>query len=200
MTRMDRTTARVALALAAALTLAAAAPPDSPVGVPEPDGLWTGPQRGYTAPTLKGATVLDLAGLDALMAEKPVLLDVALADRKPEGFPADRPWLPSHRSIPGAVWLPNAGAAPLDPGKEALFFARVEALTGGDRTRPVVTFCRPECWGSWNAGKRLVMKGYSRVYWFPQGIEGWQDTHDTAVVEVDPAWKAASPSPAAAER
>lgn len=186
---------RAALALLAGLALCAAMPADSPVNVPEPDGLWTGAPQGYTAPTLKGATVLDLPGLEALTAEKPVLLDVAMVDRKPAGFPEGRPWLPSHRSIPGAVWLPGAGAAPLDEGREELFFARVAALTGGDKGRPVVTFCHPECWGSWNAGKRLVMKGYTRVYWFPEGVEGWQDRHETAVVKPDPAWKAAS-SPA----
>ena len=32
------------------------------------------------------------------------------ADQKPVGFPTDRPWLPAHRSIPGSVWMPGAGA------------------------------------------------------------------------------------------
>ena len=25
-----------------------------------------------------------------------------------------------------------------------------------DKTAPVVTFCQPKCWASWNVGKRLV--------------------------------------------
>lgn len=179
------------LAVAAlALVLAAAGPADSPVNVPEPEGIWTGPQRGYTPTTLAGAVVLDIDGLDRLMAEKPVLLDVALEDVKPAGLAPDKPWLPAHRSIPGSVWMPNAGTAPIDPGHEALFHARVEALTGGDRTRPIVAFCHPECWGSWNAAKRLVLKGYTRVHWFPEGIEGWQERHDTTVIRQDPAWAA----------
>ncbi|GJE43997.1 rhodanese-like domain-containing protein [Methylobacterium soli] len=177
--------------LAAALVLAAA-PADSPVNVPEPDGIWTGPQRGYTPATLAGATVIDINGLDALLPEGPVLLDVSLADRKPEGFPADRPWLPAHRSVPGAVWMPNAGAAPMAPAQEALFYRRVEDLTGGDKAKPIVTFCHPECWGSWNVAKRLVLKGYTRVHWFPEGIEGWQDKHETAILRADPAWSAKS--------
>jgi PQQ-dependent catabolism-associated CXXCW motif protein len=177
--------------IAAALFLAAAGPADSPVNVPEPDGIWTGPQRGYTPATLQGATVLDGEALDRLLAaETPVLIDVSLEDMKPAGFPADRPWLPAHRSIPGSVWLPNAGAAPIDPAFEALFHQRVEALTEGDRSRAVVTFCHPECWGSWNAAKRLVLKGYTRVHWFPQGIEGWQERHDTTVIRQDAAWAA----------
>ncbi|WP_375465679.1 rhodanese-like domain-containing protein [uncultured Methylobacterium sp.] len=181
---------RAGAAFLAAGLLAGAAPADSPVNVPEPDGLHEGPQAGYTPKILQGAVVLDIDGLDALMAQHPVLIDVAVADRKPAGFPENRPWLPAHRSVPGAVWMPDAGAAPLDPVREALFLKRVEALTGGDKARPVITFCHPDCWGSWNAGKRLVRAGYAAVHWFPEGIEGWQDRHETAVIRQDPAWAA----------
>lgn len=182
---------RLVLAVAAAGFLLAAAPADSPVNVPEPDGFHTGPQQGYTPPTLTGATILDLDGLDRLVAESaPVLIDVAMADRRPAGMAADKPWLPAHRSIPNAVWMPNAGAAPLDPAHEALFLKRVADLTGGDKAKPIVTFCHPDCWGSWNAGKRLVQAGYTRVHWFPTGIEGWQESHETAVLKQDAAWAA----------
>ena len=77
---------------------------------------------------------------------------------------------------------------PLAPEREALFYARVAALTGGDKAKPVVVFCHVECWGSWNAGKRLVQKGYTGVRWFPQGVEGWQELHETANLKVDPDW------------
>lgn len=192
LTRLRHPTLQVAAAGLAALLLAAATPADSPVNVPEPEGYWTGPPRGYTPPTLKGATVLDLAGLEALLPEKPVLLDVVLEERRPAGLPADRPWSPTHRSIPDTVWMPGAGGAPLPPEREKAFLSRVEALTGGDRSKPVVTFCRPECWGSWNDGKRLLQAGYRRVYWFPSGVEGWQDAHETAVAKPDPAWAASA--------
>lgn len=184
---------RGAAALAALALLAAAAPADSPVNVPEPDGLWTGPQRGYTPATLTGAAVIDADRLAAMLPDKPVLLDVVLADRKPANFPADRPWLPTHRSIPGAIWMPGAGVAPLSPEREALFLRRVAELTGGDKAKQVVTFCRPECWGSWNAGRRLVLAGYTSVHWFPQGVEGWQDDHETAVAKPDAAWAVLPP-------
>ncbi|SFG43890.1 rhodanese-like domain-containing protein [Methylobacterium gossipiicola] len=182
------------LAAAALLTLGvAAAPADSPVNVQEPEGFHTGPQQGYTPPTLKGAVVLDIDGLDRVVATgKAVLIDVALADRRPAGMAPDKPWLPAHRSVPGAIWMPNAGAAPLDPAHENLFLARVAELTGGDKARPIVTFCHPDCWGSWNAGKRLVQAGYTAVHWFPTGIEGWQERHETAVLKEDPAWAARS--------
>jgi PQQ-dependent catabolism-associated CXXCW motif protein len=187
--RFPAIVAKGAAVLAAVAFLSAPGRADSPVEVPEPAGIWTGPMRGQTPKTLTGATVLDLSALDALMASKPLLFDVALADKKPADFPKDLPWLPIHRSIPGAVWLPGAGAAPLDPTREALFYARAEELTNGDKSKPIVTFCHPECWGSWNAAKRLVLGGYTRVHWFPAGIEGWQDTRDTAPVKPDPAWE-----------
>lgn len=198
MPAMIRLLAAAGLLLAASAPALAAGPADSPVNVPEPEGYWTGAPKGYTPKTLTGATVLDIEALDRLVAaETPVMIDVALADQKPAGFPADRPWLPTHRSIPGSAWMPGAGAAPMEPSRESRFLARVAELTGGDKAKPVVTFCRRECWGSWNAGKRLIRNGYSRVYWFPDGVEGWQDVHDTAPLKVDAAWAA---KPADAER
>ena len=176
-----------AILLAVAL-LAVASRADSRITVPEPAGIWTGPMRGHTPETLKGAAVIDLAALDAVMADRPVLLDVSAAEKRPADFPKDMPWLPIHRSIPGAVWLPGAGSAPLDPTREALFYKRVEELTNGDKAKAIVAFCHPECWGSWNAAKRLVLQGYTGVHWFPDGIEGWQDAHATAVVKPDAAW------------
>lgn len=184
---------RLAAALAAVGCLAAA-PADSPVNVPEPEGLYAGPPKGYTPQTLTGATVIDADTLAALMAgpDRPVLIDVAAPDRKPSNFPEGRLWLPVHPSIPGSVWLPLAGAEPIAPEREALFYARVAELTGGDTARPVVLFCHVECWGSWNAAKRLVRKGYTGVRWFPEGVEGWQEKHETVTLREDPAWKAAA--------
>nr|CAD6424080.1 rhodanese [Rhizobium sp. Q54] len=156
--------------------------------VREPEGLWTGPMRGETPNTLQGAVVVDVAGLEALLPKDPVLLDVGPADKKPEGFPKDRLWLPSHRSIPRAVWLPGAGAATLEAAQEEAFLRRVKELTQGDAAKPIVVFCQPQCWGSWNAGKRLVTHGFTGVHWFPGGVDSWQETHDTVAVDVDEDW------------
>ena len=183
------TAAKVAIIPAIALLLTAVSA-GSATEIAEPRGLWTGPIYGQTPRTLGGAVVVDLAVVEVLMAEKPLLLDVGPAHRKPVNFPTDRPWLPTHRSIPGAIWMPGAGAAPLDAGREELFYRRIGELTRGDKTKPIVVFCRPDCWGSWNAGKRLVTRGYTSVRWFPAGIDGWQDEHATAEVEPDVGWSA----------
>jgi PQQ-dependent catabolism-associated CXXCW motif protein len=165
----------------------------SPGNVPEPDGLWQGPMGGYTPNTVKGGSVLDTAALATVIAEtNPVLLDVGPADRKPPSMSPLAVWLPAHRSIPGAVWMPGAGDGTSDPAFAAVFQSRIAELTGGDPGRPVVTFCHPDCWGSWNAAIRLVGLGYVHVYWYPDGLEGWQIDHELANVKADPGWAAAS--------
>ena len=184
------TAAAKAAIIPALALLVAAVSAGSAADIAEPRGLWTGPMYGQTPRTLAGAVVVDLAAVEVLMAEKPLLLDVGPAHRKPVNFPTDRPWLPTHRSIPGAIWMPGAGAAPLDAGREELFYRRIGELTRGDKTKPIVVFCRPGCWGSWNAGKRLVTSGYTSVRWFPTGIDGWRDKHATAEVEPDAGWSA----------
>ncbi|GLS42599.1 rhodanese-like domain-containing protein [Methylobacterium brachythecii] len=188
---------RLTLAAAAAVFLIAAAPADSPVGVQEPEGYWQGALHGYTPPTLKSATVVDAAALAKLVAErKPVLLDVSDLDRKPAGLPPGGLWFPIHRNIPGSTWLPGSGDGNLDMAAQEAVKARVADLTGGDLDRPVVTYCHPDCWGSWNLGKRLVELGYRQVHWFPEGIDGWQDGHDTAVSRPDKQWTARQPATA----
>lgn len=177
--------------LAAALGLGLIAA--TPGKVPEPPGLWQGPMRGYTPNTVQGATVIDAAALAKLIdGGRPVLIDVALADRKPPAMAPNAPWLPLHRSIPGAIWMPGAGDGSGDPQFIEAFKARIAALTGGDLGRPIVTFCHPECWGSWNTAKRLAGLGYTHVYWFPEGVEGWQTDHETMPVKADAAWAATS--------
>lgn len=164
---------------------------DSPGHVPEPAGLWQGALHGYTPNTVAGAVVVDTAALEKLVADKkPVLIDVASADKKPENMPATALWFPNHRSVPGAVWMPGAGSGTSDKTFATAFERRIADLTGGDKTKAIVAFCHPECWGSWNAAKRLAGLGYTAVYWYPEGMEGWQAAHETAVVKADSEWTA----------
>jgi PQQ-dependent catabolism-associated CXXCW motif protein len=175
--------------LAAVLVLAGPGRAGDDPAPPAPDGYRTGELRGPTPATLAGARVLDLAGLEAAVAGGAVLIDVGPAPVKPADLPADRPWLPTHRSIPGAAWLPGAGLGDdLPPERAALLLRDVGALTGGDPARAVVVFCQPDCWASWNVGRRLVLAGYTGVGWFPGGVDAWQAGHPTAPVEARPGW------------
>ena len=161
----------------------------APGHVPEPNGLYDGALHGYTPETVAGGTVIDTAGLATLIDTRhPLLLDVAEQDRKPPSMGKDTPWLPTHRSIAGAVFLQGAGKGTDDPAYGEAFKARVAALTNGDAGMPIVTFCHPDCWGSYNAAKRLAGLGYTHVYWYRDGTEGWQGDHDTKIVKPDPTW------------
>ncbi|HET9068061.1 MAG TPA: PQQ-dependent catabolism-associated CXXCW motif protein [Amaricoccus sp.] len=181
------TTRRLALLACGLLLAGQALAGDAPP--PEPEGYRTGMLRAATPATLAGATVLDLAGLEAAVAEGAVLIDVGPAPAKPADLPPDRVWLPVHRSIAGAAWMPGAGLGDdLAPDRAALFLAQAAELTGGDPSRQVVVFCQPDCWASWNAGRRLVLAGYTAVAWFPAGVPAWQEAHPTAPVDTMPGW------------
>jgi PQQ-dependent catabolism-associated CXXCW motif protein len=138
---------------------------------------WGGEYRmgDYRAPVpleLEGATTLDTDEARALLAgENVVLLDVLPAPRRDDGL-----WLiPKPRlSLPGAVWLANTGYGDLSPAMRAWFAGQLEQLSGGDRTRPLMFFCVIDCWMSWNAARRALSLGYRRVYWYPDGADGWE--------------------------
>ncbi len=158
-------------------------------GAKEPTGLWTGPMHGETPATLAGAKVVGAAEVAMLKSEGALLIDVAEAPPKPPGASPDMPWLPVHMSIPGAVWFAGGGFGDGNPAYQRRFAARVAQLTGGDRMRPIVAFCHPRCWGSWNAAKRLVLLGYGEVHWFPSGVEGWEGKYSLAPVKPDKGWE-----------
>ena len=184
-----------AAVLAVAPAFADPAPASNPHNVPEPQGLYQGSLHGYVPATLEGATVLDsAAALDKLIQhEHPVLIDVAEKDRKPPSMSKSMIWLPQHRSIPGTDWMPGGGNGTDDAAFAAAFRTRAATLTDGKPSTPIVVYCHPDCWASYNAAKRLVGLGYTKVYWYPEGMEGWQDGHDTAVVKPDQAWLASLP-------
>ncbi len=168
----------------------------APGHVSEPKGFYQGAMHGYTPSTVTGGTAIDTAQLTKLLAEHPLLVDVAEEDRKPPSMDKDMVWLPNHRSIPGAVFLRSGGQGDIGGAYADAFRVRLAALTGGDKTKPIVTFCHPDCWGSWNAAKRLIGDGYTKVYWYPEGTEGWEADHDTRVVKPDPVWIALLPKKA----
>jgi len=174
----------IPFALLAALLLVAPAAGE----VAEPATISSGPMQSETPATLSGAEVVDAAAVARLKDEGAVLLDVGPPTPKPSTMPDGAPWMPVHMSVPGAVWLPGAGAGNLGLEAQARFAERIEALTGGDKSKPIVVFCHPKCWASWNAGKKLVLLGYRKVRWFPGGAEAWQERYDAAPLSQDRQW------------
>lgn len=143
--------------------------------VDEPDGYRGEPYQAPVPTTLAGAEVIGDEVAHALWWSGRVpFVDVLPVPTRPEGLPEGTVWRdPPHESIPGAVWLANTGYDGLDAATLGYFLAGLERVTGGDRAAPVVIFCKRDCWMSWNAGKRAMENGYSRVFWYPDGSDGW---------------------------
>ena len=156
--------------------------------VPEPDSYRGEPYRAPVPETLQGATVVDAAQALRLHAEGVSFLDVLPRKKRPEGLPEGTIWRePPHDTIPGAIWLSDTGWEALAPAEQARLERGLEQATGGDRARPLVIFCRSDCWMSWNAARRAVALGYTAVHWFPGGIEGWQQAGGAPLVRATPA-------------
>jgi PQQ-dependent catabolism-associated CXXCW motif protein len=160
---------------AAALLLALLVPAAAPAQVAEPEAYRTDEYRSPVPETLKGGTVVNTEEAHALWeGGEVVFIDVLPRPPKPANLPEGTIWHDTPRySIPGAIWLPNVGYGAIADVTAAYFRNGLEQATGGDRTHPVLFFCLDECWMSWNAAKRALDWGYGRVYWYPEGTDGW---------------------------
>lgn len=143
---------------------------------PELQGYRTDNYRAPTPATVAGAAVLDtIAARRLWKAGGAVWIDVLAAPHRPTDLPASAVWLPvPRRDIPGSVWLPDVGRGALNPTLEAYFRANLERVTRGRRAAPVVFYCLANCWMSWNAAKRAASWGYTRIYWYRDGTDGWE--------------------------
>lgn len=160
---------------------------DAPA-VPEPEGYRMERYRAPTPATLEGATVVDTAALQRLIASaQPIVVDVSAERATANGESAKAAWQPPPRQhLEGSVWLPDVGLGELSPELEGYFVDSLASLTKGDRTRPVVFYCDANCWLGYNAAKRAVQElGYRNVYWYPEGVGGWQD-EGLGLVELEP--------------
>ena len=126
----------------------------APGHVQEPSGLYQGAMHGYTPNGISGGTVVDTAALAAMIEKThPILLDVAEKDRKPPTMSKDTPWLPTHRSLPGAVFLQGGGSGTAEAAYAEAFKARVADLTGGDRAKPIRHLLPPRLLGQLQCGQ-----------------------------------------------
>lgn len=146
----------------------------------------------YRAPvpaTLAGATVVSTAEAHALWESGgAAFIDVLPRPPKPAKLPEGTVWNEKPRiSIEHAIWLPNTGYGKLADPTLAYFRNGLEKATGGDQTKPLLFFCLPDCWMSWNAAKRALELGYGKVYWYPEGSEGWAAAgHPTVQLQPEP--------------
>jgi PQQ-dependent catabolism-associated CXXCW motif protein len=145
------------------------------VPVPAPDGFRMDHYLAPTPASIAGGSTIGTAGLQKLLSSREVVLvDVLPAQARPASLPATTLWMPrERRNIPGSVWLPDVGRGAIAPDLDAYFRHHLERLTEGDRSRPLVIYCLANCWMSWNAAKRAISYGYTDVYWYPEGTDGW---------------------------
>jgi PQQ-dependent catabolism-associated CXXCW motif protein len=165
-------------------------------GVAEPAGYWEGNVDAPMPSTLHGASVVHVEDVEALLRQgKAVVIDVSNSPRRPAELAPGAPWLPlPHRTIPDALWLPGVGVGALTPEVDDFYRSRLERATAGNGDAALVVYCHEKCWLSWNAAKRAIGYGYRRVYWFPEGIEGWMAAGRQTMV-AEPQGPAATPEP-----
>jgi PQQ-dependent catabolism-associated CXXCW motif protein len=130
--------------------------------------------RGPVPATIEGGTVLGPQEAHVLWQEGAGFIDVFPQAPKPANLPKGTIWRDKpHNTIPGALWLPNVGYGAIADVTADYFRRGLEQVTDGRKDAPVVLFCLEDCWMSWNAAKRAVEWGYSKVYWLPEGTDGW---------------------------
>lgn len=165
-------------ALACALLLIAAPLQAQSVRVAEPDDYQGEPYNAPVPETLEGARVIlnDEEAHALWESGTAIWIDVFPHTKRPPNLPKGTIFREKKRySIPGSVWLPNVGYDRLAEATDAYFRDGLIAATQGDLSKPVVIFCRADCWMSWNAARRAVMDyGYTDVVWYPDGTDGWK--------------------------
>lgn len=144
----------------------------------------------YRAPTPEsapGATTISVDLIEGLVRDEDAILIDAMPAEGAGPDPETGVWRLSRKRvhIPGSVWLPEIGKGRLSTTMEAYFRSNLERLTGGVRSRALIFYCLADCWMGWNAAKRAVAYGYRRVFWFPEGSDGWRDW-DGQLVEAVP--------------
>lgn len=132
----------------------------------------------YRSPTpaqVEGGRIVDTAQLQQLLAQSPapVLVDVYRRQWLHGRFIEDQP----HANLPGSLWLANTGDGDLTPPWQTYFARHLSAASAGQAARPLVFYCRSDCWLSWNAVKRATALGYTQVYWYRDGLDAWEAAH-----------------------
>jgi PQQ-dependent catabolism-associated CXXCW motif protein len=146
-----------------------------------------GRYRGPTPQSIPGGTAVDTEWmLKPANRQQLTLIDVY----PPKGLgpdPLDGTWRASESrsSIKGATWLPEVGRGHLESDALDYFSRNLKRLSRGDLNHAMVFFCTADCWQGWNAAHRAIRMGYTNIYWYADGTDGWLE-HGGMVVPVQP--------------
>lgn len=180
----SRTCATWLLVLAGGLDAAAGADEDA---FDPATGYRIAHYRAAVPDTVKGGTRVDLDAVDNLLKQGAVLLDVMPSEGAGPD-PATGAWRLSrpHQTIPGAAWLPDVGRGKITTDYEQYLASNLDRLSGGDKARALIVFCQSDCWMAWNAVQRIAALGFTHIYWFPEGTDGWVEWGDRKLVPATP--------------
>jgi rhodanese-related sulfurtransferase len=118
------------------------------------------PYHAITPLIVPGAKTIKTDALKALWAENPGLAVVDV--------------LGSGKMIKGAVTMVGFGEDRLFGGAKDKFPKVLEGLTGGDKEKPLVFYCKNSmCWLSYNSALHAIAAGFKNVHWYRGGIESW---------------------------
>jgi PQQ-dependent catabolism-associated CXXCW motif protein len=83
----------------------------------------------------------------------------------------------AHRTLPGAVWMPDLGQVNLGQKERSQIEEALTQANGGDPSRPIVVFERSSTYGwfGYHAVLRLLGMGYTNIYWYRGGLDAWHD-------------------------
>jgi PQQ-dependent catabolism-associated CXXCW motif protein len=153
------------------------------------------PQTGYRisryrAPLperMDGAARIFAADIAALLKEKNAVLIDVMPSEGGGADPETGQWrlIKPRQNIPNSTWLPDVGKGKIDERMDTYFKSNLDALTAGDKSRAIIIYCQSDCWMGWNAVRRVLSYGYTSIYWYPDGTDGWKDW-DGAVVDAQP--------------
>ncbi len=138
--------------------------------------------RAATPNDVPGGTKIEIDDIDRLTVNEPdpgkrsLLVDVMPSTGA--GYdPETGEWrlTKRHGHIPGSTWLPDVGRGQISAELDTFFRSNLAQLTGGNFDKPLIIYCQSDCWMGWNAVQRAAGYGYSKIYWYPDGIDGWRD-------------------------
>jgi PQQ-dependent catabolism-associated CXXCW motif protein len=86
-----------------------------------------------------------------------------------------------HRTLPGALWMPDLGQVRVGQKELSQIESALAAANGGDLSRPIVVFERSSTYGwlGYHGVLRLLGMGYTNIYWYRGGVDAWHDAQFT---------------------
>lgn len=135
-------------------------------------GLRIAAYRAPVPDSVPGGRVVEAAAVEAMAADGALLIDAMAAPG--HSVSPDGTWIIAepHRTIPGAHWLPEIGRG--RPDRQISTGLRA-SLEDCPKARPIVLFCKTDCWMSWNAVQHIAALGHRDIGWYPGGVDDWAD-------------------------